>query len=83
MNAITHPLRIVHDEASARVAAAVHVDMHLGIAIEQIADEMAALYEPRRTLNDEQASRVARLRTILVTLSHARDLNAAHLPERL
>ena len=82
MNAITYP-RIVHDEASARAAVAVHVDMHLGIILELVGDELGALYAPRLPLDAQGADRASRLRRILVTVRDARDCNAANMRERV
>lgn len=81
MNALTR-FRIVHDEATARAACAAEADMHISAAMEAISDEIAALYAPRRPLDDTQADRASRLRHVLVTLSHARDMNAPNMVER-
>jgi len=82
MNAFTYP-RLVHDEASARAAAAVEVDMHLGIILELVGDELGALYAPRLPLDAQDADRASRLRRILVTVRDARDCNAANMRERV
>jgi hypothetical protein len=83
MNAITYP-RIVHDEASARARLwRCEVDMHLGIILELVGDELGALYAPRLPLDAQDADRASRLRRILVTVRDARDCNAANMRERV
>jgi hypothetical protein len=71
------------DEASSRSAAACEADLHIGVAMELVADELAAIYAPRRSLTDAQADRASRLRRVLVTLRDARDSNAGNMVDRL
>ena len=71
--------RIVRAESA---AAAVHADAHISAAMDALSDAIGDVVGQRRALTATENNAVMRMRTALVALAHARNLNEPNMMER-
>lgn len=80
MNAI--PIRLCRTEDGARAAGAVRADAHISAAMDALSDAIGDVVGQRRALTATENNAVMRMRTALVALAHARNLNEPNMMER-
>lgn len=84
MNAMSPvPLPAPAGDAGYVAACAVLADAKIGDALDRIGEQMAAVYEPRRTLTQGEATAASELRRVLADLTAARALLAPIMAERV